>query len=147
MIMVVIEGEVPLPYWHQVNRLNPIFFLQSTRIFHNNLGKGGTGRTFTGGVDVLKFFEKQKLSSIDLEAGDEASVSIMIKKCIDKACSPIETVNRLPKFLRGQFKCTENLLLDKLSSFVTTFLSFLYLGRRNGHDLNCLKSEFLFFVS
>ena len=41
-------------------------------------GKGGTGRTFTG-VDVLNFFEKQKLSNITLEAGDEAVVPSLSK--------------------------------------------------------------------
>ena len=41
--------------------------------------KGGTGRSFKGGVNVLKFFEKLKLSSIALEAGDESGVPLLSK--------------------------------------------------------------------
>ena len=63
-------------------------------------GKDGTGRTITGGVDVLKFFEKQRLSSVALETGDEAGVP-SLSKCVGMEFGPpIETVNNLPKVLK-----------------------------------------------
>ena len=59
-------------------------------------GKGGTGRTFTGGVDALKFLakEKQMLRSVALEAG---WCSITIKEYRDGAWSAVKIVNSLLK--------------------------------------------------
>ena len=62
-------------------------------------GKGGTGRTFTWGVDILKFFEKQKLSTIALEAGDEADVSSLSKSVGIKLVSSLRLLTAFPKSL------------------------------------------------
>ena len=110
-------------------------------------GKGGTGKTFAGGVDVLKFFEKQKLSSIALEAVDEADVPSLSKSVGIKLVFSLRLLTAFPKSLVEGLRVLKNLFLDKLSAFVTTFLNFLYFGKKDGHDLDCLKSVFLLFMS
>ena len=101
-----------------------MFFSSQHRMLSGQ-GKGGTGRTFKGGVDVLKFFEKQMLSSIALEAGDEAGVP-SLPKCVGMELGPpLRLLTAFQKFLVDGLSVLKNLLLDRLSAFVTAFLSFL----------------------
>ena len=88
-----------------------LIFSLGHKIFSGQ-GKGVTGRTFTEGVDVLKFFEKQKLSSIALEAGDKAGVPSLSKSVGIKLASELRLLTcSLPKVLSRRFKCTEKLVL------------------------------------
>ena len=110
-------------------------------------GKDGTGKTFTGGVDVLKFFEKQWLSNIALEAGDDTNVPSLPRSVGMEHGPTLRLLTAFQKSLEEGLSVLKNLFLDRLRAFVTTFLSFLYFGRTDGHVLDFLKSAFLFFIN
>ena len=94
-----------------------------------------------GGVDELKFLEKQRVA---LEAGEETDEpSLSISVGMDLAPS----VRLLIAFQKSLREALKNSFFDLLSARVTAFLSFLYCGIREGYTLDLLKRAFLFLIS
>ena len=100
-----------------------------------------------GGVDELKFLEKQRLSKVALEAGEETDEpSLSISVGMDLAPS-VRLLIAFQKSLREGLRALKNSFFDLLSARVTAFLSFLYCGIREGYTLDLLKRAFLFLIS
>ena len=96
-----------------------------------------------GGVDELKFLEKQRLSKVALEAGEETDEpSLSISVGMDLAPS-VRLLIAFQKSLREGLRALKNSFFDLLSARVTAFLSFLYCGIREGYTLG-LGSEALY---
>ena len=100
-----------------------------------------------GGVDELKFLEKQRLSKVALEAGEETEEpSLSISVGMDLAPS-VRLLIAFQKSLREGLRALKNSFFDLLSARVTAFLSFLYCEIREGYTLDLLKRAFLFLIS
>ena len=110
---------------------------------------GGIGRmsaVVSGGVDVLKFWEKQSLSRVALEAGDETGKLSLLMSVGMELTLLLRLLIAFQQSLWEGLRVAKNLFLDALRALVTTFLIFLYLGIREGHTLDLLNRAFLFLI-
>ena len=60
---------------------------------------------------------------------------------------PLRLLIAFQKSLREGSRVAKKLFLDALRALVTTFLTFLYFGIREGHTLDLLNRVFLFLIS
>ena len=60
---------------------------------------------------------------------------------------PLRLLIAFQKSLQEGLRVAKKLLLDALRALVTAFLTFLYLGIREGHTLDLLNRVFLFLIN
>ena len=100
----------------------------------------------SGGVDVLKFWEKQWLSKFALDAGDKQGDPLLLMSVWMELTLPLRLLITFQKFLWEGLRAAKNLFLCS-KFFGYSIPQFLYLGIKVAYSLDLLNRVSLFFIS